>query len=80
MKKSDLAAIVLLVAISGVIAYIIAGAVIGEPKNNPVQVEKVTKIGPSFPAPDGRIFNEKAIDPTVEIQGSGQATDKPFGN
>lgn len=80
MKKSDLAAIVVLVAVSGIIAYFVANAVIGQPKNNPVQVEKVTKIGPSFPAPDPRVFNEKAIDPTVQIQGSGQATDRPFSN
>lgn len=80
MKKNDLAAIIFLVAISGVISYFVAGSVIGQPKNNPVQVEKVTKIGPTFPAPDNRVFNDKAVDPTVTIQGSGQATDKPFNN
>lgn len=80
MKKSDIAAIVLLVVISGVIAYIVAGLLIGKPQNNPVQVEQVTKIDATFPTPDSRIFNDKAIDPTVQIEGSGQPTDQPFGN
>ena len=80
MKKNDLAAILVIVVISGVFAYFAANFIIGQPKNNPIQVEKVTKIAPTFPTPDPRVFNEKAIDPTVEIQGSGQATDKPFGN
>lgn len=80
MKKSDLAAIIVLVMISGVIAYFAANALIGQPKNNPVQVEKVTKIAPTFPTPDPRVFNDKAIDPTVTINGSGQSSDRPFGN
>ena len=80
MKQNDVAAIVLIVAISAVISYFVANAVIGQPKNNPVQVEQVTAIGATFPTPDPRIFNDKAIDPTVKINGTGQATDRPFTN
>ena len=79
MKKNDLAAIILMAAFAGVGSYFIANAVIGQPDNNPVQVEKVTPIGATFPTPDPRVFNDKAIDPTVNIEGSGQSTDKPFG-
>jgi hypothetical protein len=80
MKKNDIAALVLIVAITGVIAYVVANAVIGKPQNNPVQVEQVTPIAPNFPSPDPRVFNDQAIDPTVEITGSGQSADKPFTN
>ncbi len=80
MKKNDLAAIVLIVALAGVIAYFAANAVIGTPQNAPVSVEKVTPISDSFPAPDSRVFNDKSIDPTVEITGNGQSTDTPFTN
>lgn len=80
MKKSDVVTIILLIVISGIVAYIVAGTVIGKPQNNPVQVEQVTKIDATFPTPDSRIFNDKAIDPTVQIQGSGQSTEQPFGN
>ena len=80
MKKNDIAAIVLIVAIAGVIAYFIADAVIGKPANNPVQVEQVTSIAPNFPTPDSRVFNDKAVDPTVEVNGDGQSADQPFSN
>lgn len=80
MKKNDLAALLVIVAISGVISYFIANAVIGKPKNNPVMVEQVTPIAESFPTPDARVFNDKAIDPTVEVSGDGQSADQPFAN
>lgn len=80
MKQNDIAAIVLIVAIAGVIAYFVASTVVGRPENNPVQVEQVTPIGATFPAPDSRIFNDKAIDATVEIQGGGENTNQLFNN
>lgn len=80
MKQNDIAAIVLIVAVTGVISYFVANAVIGQPKNNPVQVEQITTIEPNFPTPDTRVFNDQAIDPTVTINGNGQATDQPFTN
>ncbi len=80
MKQNDVAAIVLIVAVTGVIAFFVANAVIGQPKNNPVQVEQVTTISPNFSIPDSRVFNDQAIDPTVTINGNGQATDQPFTN
>ncbi len=80
MKQNDLAAIVLIVAIAGVISYFVAGAVIGKPQNNPVSVEQVTPVSATFPAPDARVFNDKSVDATVEITGSGQGTDRVFSN
>ena len=79
MKKNDIAAIVLIVALATVVSYLVANTVIGQPQNDPVQVEQVTPIGASFNAPDSRIFNDKAIDPTVKVKG-GSSADKPFGN
>ena len=80
MKKNDIAAVIVIVAIAGVASYFIANAVIGKPKNNPVQVEQVTPIGSSFPTPDSRVFNEQSVDPTVEINQDGQSTGQPFAN
>jgi len=80
MKKNDIAAVVLIVFFAGVISFFIASAVIGKPKNNPVEVEQVTPINANFPTPDARVFNDKAIDPTVEVQGGGQPADTPFSN
>lgn len=80
MKQNDIATIVLIVAIAGVISYFVANTVIGSPQNDAVQVEQVTPISATFPAPDSRIFNDKSIDATVEIQGGGENTDRVFDN
>jgi len=80
MKQNDIAAIVLIVAIAGVISYFVANTLIGDPSNNPVQVEQVTPVGATFPAPDNRIFNDKSIDATVEIQGGGENSGQIFDN
>jgi hypothetical protein len=80
MKKNDIAAIILIVAFSGIISYFIANAVIGKPSNDPVQVEQITPVGETFPVPDSRVFNDEAVDPTVEISGDGQSTDQVFAN
>lgn len=80
MKQNDIAALVLIVALAGVISYFVGNAVIGTPDNDPVQIEKVTKINPTFPIPDSRIFNDRAIDPAVEIKGDGSSPDSPFTN
>lgn len=80
MKKNDLAALVVIVVVAGIISYFVANALIGKPETKPVEVEQVTAIAPTFPAPDSRVFNDKAIDPTVEINKDGQVSNQPFAN
>jgi hypothetical protein len=80
MKKNDIAAIVLIVMFASVFSYIAAANFIGTPENNPVQVEVVTPVNDTFKTPDSRIFNEQAIDPTVEIRNGSQGSERPFTN
>ena len=80
MKKNDIASLVLIAAIAGVVAYFTANALVGQPKNNPVQVEKVISIQDNFPTPDPRVFNDKSLDPTVEINNDGQQSIAPFAD
>ncbi len=80
MKKNDVAAIILIVAISLLISYFVANSLIGSPENNPVEVETVTPIDANFPVPDTRVFNEAAIDPTVDIPAPSPSTNQPFAN
>ena len=80
MKKNDVAALLVIVVVAGIFSYVIANALVGKPKNNPVQVEQVTSINETFPTPDSRVFNDQAVDPTVEINGDGQSADRPFAN
>ena len=79
MKKNDLALLIFIIAITLLVAYFVGKAVIGEPKSKPVQVDKVVSIQSDYPAPDSRVFNGKAIDPTVNIAIGGQsANNDPF--
>lgn len=80
MKQNDILGLVLIVIIAGVIAYFVANAVIGVPQNNPVQVEKVAPIASGFPAPDSRVFNDRSVDPTVEVSGGTQNPNNPFAD
>lgn len=79
MKKNDIALIILIVSISLVISFFIGKAIIGDPKNNPVKVEVVNAISAEMPAPDPKIFNDNALDPTQTITIGGGNKDQPFG-
>lgn len=80
MKKNDIAAIVLIVMFALVFAFIGANYFIGSPQNDPVQVEKVTPVNAEFGTPDSRVFNDKSIDPTVDIKGGSGSSSQPFSN
>lgn len=67
MKKSDIAMIILIASLSMLIAYFAAKAVLGDPKSESVTVKTIEPITSDVSEPDKRVFNENAINPTVEI-------------
>jgi len=68
MKKSDIAMIILIVAVSAAIAYGIVGAIPGlKLSKDPVNVPTIEKYSSEVAEPDAKIFNDKAINPTVDI-------------
>lgn len=68
MKKTDLAMVVLIAAISIVAAYFITQSVIGDAATEAKKVQKVEAISSDITEPDPAIFNAQAINPTVEVQ------------
>ncbi len=73
MKKSDIAALILIASISVLVAYFIADAVIGKPSSASVRVKTIAPITADVQTPDKTIFNRDAINPTVEVEiGDGQ--------
>lgn len=78
MKKQDIALIILIVAISALTAYLVGRAVVGDPQQQSVQVQTVDAISTTVEEPDPRIFNEKAINPTVEINIGDSSNRHPF--
>ena len=67
MKRSDIAAIVLIAALSVTVAYFVAGAVVGTPSSESVKVQTAEPITATIQEPDPAIFNKDAINPTVEV-------------
>jgi hypothetical protein len=67
MKKSDIAMIILIAAVSMMIAYFAAQAVLGNVQNESVQVKTIDRISTEVTEPDPTVFNSNAINPTVEV-------------
>jgi hypothetical protein len=67
MKKTDLAMIVLIAAVSVGVAYFVASSFLGEMDNKGVKVQTVDVITSIVEPPDPRIFNSNAINPSVEV-------------
>lgn len=67
MKKSDVAMIILIASISVLVAYFVAKALLGDVQNQSVKVKTTEPITATVEAPDKKIFNTNAINPTVEV-------------
>ncbi len=80
MKQRDIALIVLIVAIAGVISFFISKQIFASPKNRQQPVAVVQPITTDFPKPDSRYFNSQAFDPTQLITIGQNANPNPFSN
>jgi len=68
MKKTDIAMIILIAAVSVMVAYFATKAIMGDATTEAVKVPKIDKIETSVTPPDKEIFNDQAINPAVEVQ------------
>jgi len=75
MKKTDIAMIILIAAISVAVAYFIAINIpFLKPPEEGVKVQTMTEISAEVKQPSKDIFNEDAVNPTVKVVvGSGGA-------
>jgi len=78
MKQKDIAIIIVVVAVSGVISFFAGRFLFNKPQNRQVQAEVVDVISTEFTRPSTKYFNESSIDPTEQVQ-IGQGTNAaPF--
>lgn len=68
MKKSDMLTIAVIALISVMVAYFVAGTLIGQPSQDTVTIKEANPIKSTVTDPDPDIFNKNAINPTVEVQ------------
>jgi len=78
MKQKDLAVIIIVVFISGILSFFISNMFFALPKQKVQKVEVVAPITPDFPVPDSKYFNNNSIDPTQIIHISGNNNQAPF--
>ncbi len=80
LKQSDVAMLVLVVAISLVISYFIGDALINTSANRQVEVEVIKPISDQFVLPSTDIFVKDYINPTELIEIGNSNNSQPFGN
>lgn len=67
MKKTDIALIILISAISVLLSFWIFSLILEDPTEKFVRVEYVSGITSTLDAPDIEVFNSNAENPTVDV-------------
>ena len=80
MKQKDVAFIITVVFISGVISFVVSDKLFTTPKSRQQKVETVDKITSEFSVPDSTYFNKNSIDPTQLIQIGNNNNQNPFSS
>jgi hypothetical protein len=78
VKQKDIALIIVIVVISGVLSLFISRLLFATPADRAQQVEVVEQINSSFPTPDPTYFNSQSVDPTQLIQIGNNNNSNPF--
>lgn len=80
MKQKDIALIIVVVAISGVVSFFVAKALFATSKDQHLKAESVQPITTEFAQPSNKYFNAQSIDPTQQISIGGTENNAPFGS
>ncbi|HEX9153249.1 MAG TPA: hypothetical protein VF809_00330 [Candidatus Saccharimonadales bacterium] len=78
MKQKDVALILVLVFVSGVMSFLVSRWVFGKPANRQQKAEIVDVISSDFSLPPTKYFNNNSIDPTQLIQIGDANNPNPF--
>jgi len=78
VKQKDIALIIIVVFLSGIVSFFVSNAVFVTSSNRQQQVEVVEAIDSNFPKPNVKYFNNQAIDPTQLIQIGNSTNSNPF--
>lgn len=80
MKKNEIALLILIIAVSVGIAYAVGQSIFGNVTTKKVEVETAKPISADVTSPSEFIFNDKAINPTVQVRIGDPNNQQPFGN
>lgn len=68
MKKTDIAMVILIAAVSIMVAFFGTNAILGDATTEAQKVKTIEEISTTIEEPDPAIFNKDAINPAVEVQ------------
>lgn len=78
MKQKDIAVIILVIGLSGIISFFVSNQFFAPPHDLKTAVEVVEPITSEFPELDKRYYNSKSINPTQEIVIGDDKNQQPF--
>lgn len=71
MKQKDIAMIIVIAAVSGVVSFVVSTKIFVTPSNRQQRVEVVDPINASFQTPSSTYFNTNSINPARNSQAAG---------
>lgn len=77
MKQKDVALILIIVFVSGVLSFVISNKFISSPKHE-LKAAHVDPIVSDFKQPDNKYFNDQSINPTKTITIDNNANPTPI--
>ncbi|HEU4914125.1 MAG TPA: hypothetical protein VFT16_01840 [Candidatus Saccharimonadales bacterium] len=80
MKQKDVAMIIIVVFVSGVLSFVLSDMLFGKPADRQQKAEVVDVITSDFPLPSEKYFNVNSIDPTQLIEIGDSNNPNPFAN
>lgn len=78
MKQKDVALILVIAFVSGVLSFLASGMLFGKPADRQQKAEVVDVITSDFSLPDAKYFNVNSVDPTQLIQIGNTNNPNPF--
>jgi len=80
MKQKDLAMIIIVAAISGMISFALSHFIFSSPAQRQQSVAVVDAITTQFTTPDPKFFNLQSINPAKLIEVGSNNNDNPFNS
>lgn len=80
MKQKDLALIMIVVIVSGMLSFFISQKIFSSGQKRQLQAEQVDPISTTFDRPSSKYFNAQSINPTQTIQIGDGVNNTPFAS
>ena len=78
MKQKDIALILVIAVVSGVISFLVSGKIFVTPQNRSQKVEVVDKLSTDFQPPSNKYFNDQSVDPSQTVEVGENNNQSPF--